>query len=318
MKDHPTQIFGLPYGLSREDQQKLLADLRSAWVAMTGRPAAGLQEDWDWLFATWFTPTISGEKLRTQISELPAVTSEVDFVAADPLVIALADRKRLVTPEGRAAMDQLASVLAQQDGAAPEPIAAGTVGELLERYRRVGRHRLDDVVRHLAGKAGRMHPLTAGTLLFLLINRATSPDRAIARPTDEAGRRHLDEAMTRPVSAFADAIKPGVRNARHISLYSGWMLSELRRRLGARLPRTDEVALAPGSEDFAVQFLARDLAKAKLPADTVASAFDALVQGYREVAPALAEHGLDRERPAETSRMRQKLLAAYRRECPDC
>lgn len=314
MKDHPADSFGLPFGLGPDEGARLLTDLRAAWVGMAKRPPGDLDRDLEWLFGTWFKPTITGGRLRTFVAGLPEAAA--DGAVADERLVVTIDGRRVVTPEGRVAIDLLSAATDQQRAS----VRSRSQNLLLEHYRRAGRHRLDDVAKHLAGRAGRMHPLTAGTLTFLLVNRATSPKRAIQRPKadDEQASRHLDEALAAIVSAFADEIRPGSRSRRHISLYSSWMLSELRRRLGWRIPDTDEIALAEGTEDFALEFLARDLAKGKLPTNKVAEAFDALVRAYRVRAPVLAEHGIDRERPAETARLRQRLIELYRRECPEC
>jgi hypothetical protein len=96
-------------------------------------------------------------------------------------------------------------------------------------------------------------------------------------------------------------------------------LTEARRRLSAQLS-TDPARLfvRPNAEDEVIRFVARDLAKRRLPEARIAEAFDRMVDAYRESASALAAFGVGHERPADTRRLRERLLVLYREACEGC
>jgi hypothetical protein len=191
--------------------------------------------------------------------------------------------------------------------------------ELLGRYRSANRRRLTDVLKLRSGGAAPLLPPAVATILFLLMNRSTSPERAITRPADSAARKYVDEAMAGPVLAFANALVPGNRHLEHVSLYSGYPLTEARRRLSDHLSgEPGRLYIKPGSEDEVLRFLAHDLAKRRLQESKLIGAFDLMVHAYRASGSALAAYGIGFGRPADVARLRDRLIAFYREACEGC
>lgn len=316
----PTDFFGVAVALPREDAVRLARTLTSAWEAVADRPTGDLVRDWSFLVERYFDPIAQGGRLRRELDDVRAVVEEAPYLS-DLLVIPIGDDHGLITLEGRAVLQLVRAALAQegQEVILPDDARWALEHKLLDLYRETSRHRLESVLSLRSGTAAPLLPPAVATILLLLLNRSTSPDRAITRPPDPAGRQHLDEALARPVLAFAYALAPGKRKLEHISLYSGYPLTEARRRLSAQLS-TDPARLfvRPNVDDDVIRFVARDLAKRHLPEATIAEAFDRMVEAYRESASALAAFGVGHERPADTRRLRERLLALYREACEGC
>jgi hypothetical protein len=316
----PTDFFGVAVSLPREDAERLAWALDSAWEAVARRPTGDLARDWSLLVERFFDPVAQGGRLRRELDGVGAVIEDAPYLS-DLLVTPIGNDHGLITLEGRAVLELLRAALAREgpEVILPDDERWALEHQLLYLYRGTSRHRLESVLSLLSGAAAPLLPPAVATILLLLLNRSTSPDRAITRPPDPPGRQHLDEALAKPVLAFANALAPGKRKLEHISLYSGYPLTEARRRLSAQLS-TDPANLfvRPNAEDDVIRFVVRDLAKRQLPEARVAEAFDRMVEAYRESASALAAFGVGFERPADTRRLRERLLAQYREACEGC
>jgi hypothetical protein len=316
----PTDFFGVGVSLPRDDAERLARALGSAWEAVAGRPTGELARDWSFLVEHYFDPIAQGGRLRRELDRVHAVVEDAPYLN-NLLVLPIGDGDGLITLEGRAVLELLRAALSREGQLVtlPDDARWALERQLLDLYRDASRHRLDSVLSLRSGAAAPLLPPAVATILLLLLNRSTSPDRAITRPPDPSGRQHLDEALARPVLAFANTLAPGKRKLEHISLYSGYPLTEARRRLSSQLS-TDPASLfvRPNEEDEVIRFVARDLAKRRLPEATIATAFDRMVEAYRESASALAAFGVGYERPADTRRLRERLLAQYREACEGC
>jgi len=110
-------------------------------------------------------------------------------------------------------------------------------------------------------------------------------------------------------------------------LISGWMLYEARRRLGDALVLVDvrggvdgKVWIEQGEERHVVEVVTRDLARGhrqRVTPELLGSAFDALVGALRSQLSRLATYGLAHERPTNTARLREAVLAGLIRQFED-
>jgi hypothetical protein len=287
---------------------------------VAGRPTSDLGRDLSLLVERYFDPVAQGGRLRRELDKVRAVAEEAPYLS-ELLLIPTGDGHRLITPEGRVVLELLRTALLREgeDVILPDDARWSLEHQLLDLYRKISRHRLASVLSLRAGDAAPLLPPAVATILLLLLNRSTSPGRAITRPAEAAARQHLDEALASPVLAFANALAPGKRKLEHISLYSGYPLTEARRRLSAQLS-TDPARLyvRANSEDEVLRCDERELAKRRLPETRVTEAYDRMVDAYRESASALAAFGIGYERPADTRRLRERLLAQYREACEGC
>jgi hypothetical protein len=243
-----------------------------------------------------------------------------------PLVLEIGDDKHLVGIEARLVLDVLASH-------SDESLVSFSLSECIrleadaaDFYRNLATARLRDVIalRRGIGKEV-MQAVSVGVVLILLINRSTSPQRA---QVDRGGRlESIDNAVYLSAETFADAITKGRgRSQGEKRLKGGYALSEARRRLAERLiadpvkPKAGEdrrIYLAEGSEDDVITFLANDLARRPgLDTDTLANAFDSLVEAFRRQSKTLATHSGVHERPAETARIRKALIERFTQAKP--
>ncbi len=195
-------------------------------------------------------------------------------------------------------------------------------------YRDWARYRLSQVIALQAGHGTEVLQATSvGLVLALLVNRSTTPGRAINRLPNEQIDRRVDEALYAGAIAFADAITPGrQRSPREQRLRGGFPLTEARRRLADRLVitkakrgQTSKVYIPEDRQDEVVEFIVRDLARRRdrPEAAILASAFDKLVKAFRTWSAQLASHGMIFEQPADTARLRDQLLKAFMAACAE-
>ena len=316
----PTDLFGVAVAMPREDAERLFRALESAWRSLTDRAPGDLGRDWDLLFNRFYDPIAQGGRLRRELDSLQSAVVDAPYLT-EQLVLQVGSGRALITPEGRAVLELLRSELAR-DGATvsfSDDRRWSVEHELLGRYRNANRRRLTDVLKLRSGDAAPLLPPAAATVLFLLLNRSTSPERAVTRPEDSAARKYVDEAMAGSVLAFANALVPGKRHLEHVSLYSGYPLTEARRRLSDHLSsEPGRLYIKAGSEDEVLRFVAHDLAKRRLPESKLTVAFDSMVDAYRASASALAAYGIGFGRPADVKRLRDQLMAFYREACDGC
>ena len=242
-------------------------------------------------------------------------------VPEPPMTVNVGPGQWLVTPEGRCVLDLLQSLPTDEAG---HLITGDRLAPYERRlailYRDWSRHRLNSVIDLLKGTTKPLQIPAAGIVVALLVNRSTAEERSLIRYTLDPARSVIDQAFFGPVQAFADALAPtrrrGTLSAR---LISGWMLYEVRRRVGdnmvlvdARAGRDGAVWIRSAGLEDVIDTVSRDLVRgnrSRATAEGFAAAFDTLVDHLRRESSALAGYGLAHERPRETRRLRQSFVA---------
>lgn len=307
-----SSLFGLPLVIGRNDAKQIVEALEQLWVAQTGLLPRTIDEDLDNLFYGLFDPRASGSRLRDKIGALPEAPRLRSRLVGDPLVIG-AGVSLIVTPEGRAIYGLLQETLSESED---DPIgidlgaALSVLDRVYEGYRRVGVRRLQDAVRLLDGEAEGLRLPSIGMVLLLLVNGSTSPDKAIRRPRDAKELSRLDASVATAVAAFADTISQRQRDSSHFSLYSGYAITEARRRLGNVLGTSpDEIYVEESHIEAVIDRLASELRRTRRSPETalVMDAFDNLVSAYRAERPTWASLGVAHETRAVTALLRMRL-----------
>ncbi len=315
-----TDLFGMPLVIVREDLEHAREVLERAWRVQAGRALADFEADLERL-ANWFHPRLRGQTIRERIIHLP----ELEVGAAQlPATVLLpcGDRRYLVTPEGRAWLE-----CAREPRSAPGDQFVFSAeqslpleGKLLAVYRAWSRHRIEDVIEKRTGAGAPMLPPAAGIVLLLLVNRSLDRRTAIRRVREQATQRRIDDVIADVLEPFANELAGASRRGRrreHFSLWSGYPLTEARRRLAGRLVLNGDQGLVyvdGAREDEIVDFVARDIARRRgVTADRVDAAFTALVEAYRARLDDLSGLGSGFERVARTEALRDRLLAAVRK-----
>lgn len=305
---------------AKMDATELRRVLEDVWNATMDGPTGDLDEDLGRL-RRWFDPVAQGHRLRRDLALLPALAPEL-LAVQPPLVFAVDDSRRLVTPEGRCALELVRA-------APPGAMVSVTVADhllipydrlLAALYREWSRHRIESVVALLAGESKPLQIPAAGVVLAMLVNRCTSEDRALIRFQPGTSQAHVvDDAFHAAVEAFSQRLASSRRdNRRSQNLVGGWALYEARRRLGEALEVVDakgggngkawiQASEVPAVIDRVAQDLARGH-RARATIQRLSDAFDALVSAFRRELPSMAAFGMVHERPPETERLRQLLL----------
>lgn len=261
----------------------------------------------------WFDPLARGARLRAALDGLPQVGA-VPPGLHSPFVIEVGEGRLLVTHEGRELTRLLKEGLTARPGNPIRLRWADTEGadqRSLAWYRQLALSRLDSVVSLRTGAAPPLLPQAIGLVLLLAINGNFGSTRGLQRPATERDLKAVDEAVASIVGAFADVLVPPTRRRAPgaYSLYSGYAISEARRRLGSDLHH-DPVALEEGSRDRVIHRLADELARRGTSGETVDKALSELVSRYELWRPRLAAYGLAQGRPGEAAAVRAALTRA--------
>jgi len=315
-------LLGLPEYLEATKAQSLVTALTKTWTATMGKPPEDLDGD---LAACrrWFDPVAQGQRLRRELAQLRQLSPDVSD-PGPPLTLNVGPAKRLVTPEGRCALDLLTSLPDRSVHALTDAQLMPYDRLLAHLYAGWGRHRLQSVVDLLVGSTKPLQIPAAGVVIALLVNRCTSEARALTRFALGSTRDIVDRAFFGAVQAFTDVLAPRRRARRNDPhLVSGWMLYEAARRLGeglivqeARNGHDGKVWIRAEAEGDAIDVVARDLVRgnrAHATQERLGLAYDALVSALRKDLPKLAGFGLVHERPQHSRELRQRLLEALSR-----
>jgi hypothetical protein len=325
MTDQPrASLLGLPPHLDRATARTLSTTLAQTWAATMGAPpSADLSMDLN-SCRRWFDPVAQGQRLRRELSALPVLSHQLDDPGA-PLTITVSAGKRLVTPEGRCALDLLERLSTEGNYAITDRRLLEYDRILGALYREWTRHRLKSVLDLLAGSTKPLQVPAAGVVIALLVNRCTSQRRSLTRFAGGPARDVVDRAFFAPVQAFSDVLAPRSRgNKSNPQLVSGWMLYEARRRLGdglvvedARGGHDGRVWIRPEYQAHTIDIVTRDLARghrARITRERFGEGFDALVAALRRELPRLAGFGLVHERPPDTKALRETLIQSLDRQ----
>jgi hypothetical protein len=317
MSELPTNIFGMPLVMAQDDVRYAQHVLRDAWQLQSGRPPAAFEADLDAL-ANWFHPKLRGATLRERLVALEPLDRNAAWLP-ESVLLPCGDRRFLLTPEGRAWLECSANPrsVADKQSVFSADQALPFEHRLLAMYRDWTRHRLNDVIEKRTGAGPPMLPTALAIVLLLLVNRSLSPDTAIRRVREQNAQAKIDDVVADVLAAFADALagpsKRG-RSREQFSLWSGYPLTEARRRLAGRLildADKGSVYVNEDSEGEVVDFVANDLARRRdVDEENVERAFQALVDAYRRRLEDLSGLGSGFERVGRTDALRERLVQA--------
>lgn len=317
MSELVSTLFGMPLVLDTEDVRRVQLVATEAWERQAGRPPAEVGEDLVEL-AKWFHPKLRGATLRSKLSDLEPLALSASGIPA-LVLLPCGEGRGLLTPEGRAWLEVSAeprSRTGRQLVYSPEQ-GRSLEARLLELYRGWSRHRLQDVIEKQTGGGSPMLPSAVALVLLLLVNGSLEKSRAIQRVRTPEAQAKIDGVVADVIGAFADSLagpSSRGRSPEHFSLWSGYPLTEARRRLAGLLvvdPEEGAIYLAPGSEERVVDFLAQDLSRRRdLHAEQLQRAFDALVETYRRRLPDLSALGSGFERIGRTKALSERLVRA--------
>lgn len=326
MSKSESHLVPVPTQIDQHSAHRLLSDLSAIWAITTGATPADLDSDLETL-KRWFDPVAQGQRLRREVADLPSIPVGVED-PGPPWTIEVSSGKVLVTPEGRCLLDLLGRFpLARDVWSIDEDDVARFDAILGGLYRSWSRHRLESVVALLAGTTKPLQIPAAGVVIALLVEGCISEKHALVRHASSPGKEVIDRAFFRAASAFADVLAPSRRGKRDSRLISGWMLHEVRRRVGDSLVLEDfkgegngRVWITKSGVDHVVEVVARDLARghrARATPELFAEGFDALVRALIDESPNLAAFGIANERPAETRKLRARFVELLSQATPE-
>lgn len=314
-------LLGLNGHLDRKKTDTIVLGLSTIWRLTMGDEIGEVEDDLTML-RRWFDPVAQGQRLRRELSEIPPVPKHISD-PGPPWTFPVSATQSLVTPEGRCVLDLLIGLSNEGYGYILSEAQLVHYDRLLGHlYREWSRHRIRSVVRLLAGEEKPLQLAAAGAVITLLVNRSTSPDRALKRFPDGAGRDVVNEAFFKVVTVFAQTLSPKQRPTQNPRLISGWMLYEARRRLGDNVLIIEAVQsgnetclwIDESKQHEVLDVVARDLCRGhriRLTSDSLANAFDALVAAFRAETPRLAGFGIAHERPSNTEQIREELIKKF-------
>jgi hypothetical protein len=313
-------VFGVPVTLTETEAAQLRAIITALWELTYGEAPGKVEQDLA-RCRDFFDPAARGYKLRERIEALPEVPANIyteSLKLPDEIVTNAGGGKLIAGVEARLTLDLLEDGYRRQGGGhwvLPPETARVAENRALEVYRSWSLRKLSDAIALRMGEGEVLQATSVGLVLALLVNRVDSPDRAVMRPGEGSGHP-IDEALHSAAVAFADSITPG-RTTRRSSdmrrLHGGYMLSEARRRLADKMSGyPGAVYIRPGAKADVIRFLGSDLARREnLTADQLSDALGRLVDVFRENVLGLAGHSSVYERPADTRRLREELLASF-------
>jgi hypothetical protein len=314
------EALGLPAQLRRREADLLLADLTALWQMASGRAVGGWLSDLEGLERD-FDPVATGKRLRTRLVALPDATEigPLDEVHALPVPTG----RLLITPEGRAAIELLRRAEPERNSdrvVLDEALASRLTADLLNQYRRWGRHRLSSTIELMRGGAAPLQLPAVGTVVMLLINRCDSPTRALPRfnkQDNPRGQDDIDSAVFNCSEAFVSVIKASERRKPGKErLISGWYLGEINRRLPGALQMGEGLNIEPAKRGELVEMVGRELSRRGVDAPRLSDAFDEAVRELRRRSGTLALYDALFERSRDTARLADELAEGLKRARP--
>lgn len=336
-------LFGLPTVLPLSEARETRDYLQLIWSAQSRKgPRALRQVDaLDSVASTslatlqnelrlmkhWFDPVASGKRLRELVAEAPDDVIDPKGVHADTGVVQLGDGRVLVNLEGRAVLWVLSRSLQSVDGRGRDstivlPIedCLFAIGAVEATYRDWTQAKIIAAAQLMVAETSTLRPSAAGLLLFLLLNRHTSEDRALHLPTDPGLSNSVSDAIAGPVLAFAKNLSGASKASdRGVDLYRGWALGEIQRRLGADLRRSrGRLWIAEEAIGKAIDRLS-DAIWDRLGGDPeqIRRALEATLDAYETSRSRLSSLGIAYERPGNTARLFRELTVGSAARQPE-
>jgi len=318
-----TRYLDLPSVAGRRELKRLLRASTALFEGTLGTSET-LESDLQ-KSSKYFDPVAQGQRLRRELTEVPVVEFDRSVVPASWLFYLPEDRT-LLGPEGIAGMHAVRMALSAGDSEAVhlDESLDTAVEALLLQYKRWSRHRLTGVVKLLEGDEKPLQIQAIGTLLALLINNNVGSSSGVGRYNErEVEKRDaIDTAFFEPVRAFTKVLAPESKvKSGGSKLISGWTMYEIARRFGpgfhvepGRENRPGSVYIEPDRVSHAIALIARDLNRGhrrRTNLAELATAFDRLVEVFRENRGTLAGFGELNESADRTALVRQQLLSAF-------
>jgi|GEM_PF-1118370 len=322
------EALGLPRSLSRDQAHDWVAAARRLHRETVGEPSDimnDLRES-----GVYFNPVASGTRLRKSLELVSKEGAASQLYRMLPSIwkLNLPENRVLLTPEGIAGSYALQEAIKHTANSTvlPRSHAAPAVSGLLTQYSKWNRHRIGGVVALLEGTDKPMQYQAIGALLLMLINDNVGAHHALVAIKEDGSRRRelIDEAFFTASHAFTLGLAPAskIRSGGR-QLIGGWIIGEIKRRLGSNFVSTTEKGSEPATVyvkeegvPAALELIVRDLARGnrKRPSATdLAEAFDRLVEIFLVQRGPLAAFGDLHESPRRTQRLRTSLLEEYRK-----
>ncbi|MBB6015961.1 hypothetical protein ACFP9V_11580 [Deinococcus radiopugnans] len=310
----PTLLFGLPLYIRKEDAKILHRFLDSIWKSNYLTPTKDIEDDLT-LMSLYFNPISTGAKLRSALEKMPN-SIEIPSLpfSLDGLIINLSSRKHLLRPEGRIAL----SILESTGNRNSENVILDSItllwaySILHSRYEQWNSQRLVSVIDNLSGSKT-LQIQSLGLLIWLLINRNNSIVRALPKNIENSQfRRKMDKLVDVPVTAFASALSKNFekKDRQELSIYSGWQLSEAKRRLGGRLVIEPSVYIAESADEEVLDIIIHDLSKRKNTHQEISDGLDSFMKNFQDVSSSLAALGFFFEDTRNTRKVINKIKSA--------
>ncbi len=312
----PATFFGLSRLLPSAERLVLEDFFSAAWTTQYGRPPGSLSGDLErlaWIFGADATP----KRLRDTIIKLPQLAVQPPSVPS-ALWVTVDERRGLVTPEGRVALEQLRT-LREQDRDSITTAEVAFAADLVAGAYRMWRQQW--IERNLGG-AG-LRPGSYGWVLLLLVNGSVTRDTALRLPDAEPQERQLAAVVMPVIDAFAEEFGRESQSSREGSrLRSNWRVTQAHALLFEVVKRKDD---ADGDAFFwvepegrAIQTVGKRLAARRgLDLDTLSRALARLIAAYETARPTLSAFGAAHDRRAHTRHVVDEITEVFARERAD-
>jgi hypothetical protein len=305
----PATLFGVSRGLDLDELTELEDFLREAWQAQYGQPPSTLSADFERL-RELFKTGASGKRLRDAAAALPRLSRRPASVS-DDVFFAVGEHRGLVTPEGRALLEQLGLIRENSDRVLTRDAmlqASTTVSSAYGNWQRAW-------LTQQLGKAS-LRPGTYGVVLLLLLNGSVTRETALRLPSLADEERALAQVLVPVIDAFATELGGHETSAREAErLRSNWRLTEARRHLYELVRVQDEHGDAfvwVQDEGKTVALLAERLAARRdLDLDTLHTALDAAADAYVAARPKLATWGVAHDRTNHTRHVLSRIESQF-------
>lgn len=309
----PATFFGLSRVLPTTERLAVEDFLSAAWTTQYGRSIGSLAADLErlaWIFGADATP----KRLRDAITNLGHLGAQPPPALPSALWVSIDERRGLVTPEGRVALEQLRT-LREQDREAITTAEVAVAADLVARAYRTWR--LQWIERNLAG-AG-IRPGSYGWVLLLLVNGSVTRETALRLPDAVDEERQLASVLMPVIDAFAEELGRESQSSREGSrLRSNWRVTQARALLFEVVKREDNASgdaffwIEP--EDEAVEAIGKRLSGRRgLDLDTLTRALTSLVAAYDAARPTLSAFGAAHDRRAHTRHVIDNVIDAFAR-----